>query len=233
MGMNSNEPKVTLTDKEAEMFADIKADIVNDVKNEIMNLGYTVIPQGYEGSKDLVKIVDKANQLKVAHEQECERIKQRYSKEVADSKLNVLEVDYKMDMESLVNDIDQVLERDLYFREQAIIELQRAKEYKEAKSEALNTLALLKGIDVPYETLADIIAPVVEAKDTKGLEIVKLLVGNNTTNVYLVDKAIENINTYKANMELHNFANSAKTFITTGKDEFTLFNYMSIYGGEK
>ena len=233
MEMNNNETKVTLTDNELEAFSDIKDQLVNDIKDEIMNLGYTIIPQGYEGTKDVANIVNKAHKMKMEYEEECERIKQRYSKEVADSKLNVLEVDYKMDMESLVNDIDQVITKDNKYRLEAITELQRAKEYKEAKAEALNTLALLKGIDVPHETLVDIIAPLVEAKDGKGLEIVKLLVGNNTANVYLVDKAIENINTYKANMELHNFADSAKKFITTGKDEFTLYNYMSIYGGEK
>ena len=231
--MDQNNNDIKLNDKEMEMFTTIKQEIIDDVKAEVTKLGYDIIPQGYEGTKDIVSIVDKAHKLKLTHDEEVERIKQRYSDEVANSKLKVLEQDFAMDLQSLVDDLDQVLVKDAKYRQEAILELQNKPEYKENFMNTLNILSVLKGIDVPYETLADIIEPLANAKDKKGLELVKLLVGNSATNVYMVDRMIEGIDSYIANNELKNFSDSAKTFITTGKDDFTLFAYMKQYGGEK
>ena len=224
--------EIKLNDKEMEMFADIKQEIIDDVKAEVTKLGYDIIPQGYEGTKDIVSIVDKAHKLRLTHDEEVERIKQRYSNEVANSKLKVLEQDYKMDMEALADDIDQVLVKDAKYRQEAILELQSKSEYKESFMNTLNILSVLKGIDVPHETLANIIQPIAEAKDKKGLELVKLLVGNSATNVYMIDRMIEGIDSYIANNELKNFSDSAKKFISTGQDDFSLFAYMKHYGGE-
>lgn len=230
--MEEQNNKITLNNKEMEMFADIKQEIIDDVKAEVTRLGYDIIPQGYEGAKDIVSIVDKANQLRVAHDEQVEYIKNRYSKDVADSKLKVLEMDYKLDMEALAEDIDKVLVKDAKYRQEAVLELQNKAEYKENFMNTLNILSVLKGVDVPYNTLGDIIEPIAAAKDKKGLELVKLLVGNSATNVYMIDRMIESIDGYLANNELKNFSDSAKKFITTGKDDFTLHTYMYQYSNK-
>ena len=89
-------------------------------------------------------------------------------------------------------------------------------------------LCLLRGanVDISDSVFMDTIAPLVEAKDVKGLEIARLL-GGNRVNEYLVDKSVDTINNYFANSDLAAFGKSAKEFINTGKAELTLSLYMN------
>ena len=223
------EVSINLDNQEQTTLQEIKDHLVEEVKVELQNKGYEVIPQGYEGQKDLVKLVDKANQLKVAYEQECERIKNRYKDDVAKQKINVLTVDYELDKKDLLAEVDQVLEKDAKYRADSIERLQKSEEYKANKKECFEMLKLLQGTEIPYQMVEQIIIPLVGAKDTFALDVAKLLVGSNTTNAYLIDTAINSINAYQQNNELVNFANTAKEFISSGKDSLTLFAYMKNY----
>ena len=226
-----DEVSINLNEQEQTTLQDIKDELINEVKTELQNKGYEVIPQGYEGQQDLVKLVDKANQLKVAYDQECERIKNRYKEDVVEQKIKVLTVDYNLDKQDLLAEVDQVLEKDAKYRADSIERLQNTDEYKASRKETLETLALLKqaGVgEIPTEIFLDLIGNVVEAKDSSTLSLIGLIAGKGM-NAAVVEQLQGNIASYQNNNELVNFANSAKKFISTGKDDFTLFAYMKNY----
>lgn len=225
---NNNELKITLTDDELEAYSDIKDQLVEEIKAELLTAGFEVVDQHYDGGVDIASLVDKANQMKVAYNEQVAEIKDTYSEKVANEKLKVLEVDHRMDMEDLASQIDDVVAKDHQFRDMAMKELVNAEGYKAAKMECFNVLSILQNVDAGYEVIADVIEPLVAAKDTKALTIASLLT-KNAGSKYFIEKAIDNINAYKANTELHNFADSAKTFITKGDQSFTLHTYMYQY----
>ena len=225
-----NEP-INLNEQEQATLQDIKNELINEVKTELANKGYEIIPQGYEGQKDLVKLVDRANQLKVAYDQECERIKNRYKEDIAQKKIDVLTVDYNLDKQDLLAEVDQVLVKDQKYRADSIEQLQKSDEYKVQRKETLETMALLKqaGVnEIPTDVFLDLIGNVVEAKDSKTLSLIGLMAGKGMNEV-IIEQVQHNIALYQQNNELVNFANSAKKFISTGKDDFTLFAFMKNY----
>ena len=220
-------------ESEQNKFAALKDEITQDVRNELASLGATIIPAHYEGTKDVAALVDKATGLKAEYEAERDRITQRYSKEVAASKLSVLEMDHKLDMADLVADIEKVATKDAKYRAEAIKEAQASDEYRTAKTEALNTLALLRqaGVtDIPQDIMMNVLRASVEAKDQTTIRLVQVIVGENTVAGYMCDSATRDIAAYKENVELHNFIGAAKNWLTTGKDELTLHLMMNRYG---
>ena len=78
----------------------------------------------------------------------------------------------------------------------------------------------------PDDMFMSFINPLIEAKDTKGLEVAKLL-SSTDTNKYICDRATQTITDYFNNQELQNFGQSAKQFINTGQAELTLSLYMN------
>lgn len=226
-----DEVSINLNEQEQTTLQDIKNELINEVKAELANKGYEVIPQGYEGQKDLVKLVDRANQLKVAYDQEVERIKNRYKDDIAKKKIDVLTVDYNLDKQDLLDEVDQVLVKDAKYRADSIERLQNTDEYKVQRKETLETMALLKqaGVsEIPTEIFLDLIGNVVEAKDSKTLALVGLMAGKGMNEI-IIEQVQHNIALYQQNNELVNFANSARNFISTGKDDFTLFAFMKNY----
>ena len=222
-------------DSEQNKFAELKEQITADVKAELASLGATIIPAHYEGTKDVAALVDKAVGLKAEYEAERERITQRYSKEVAASKLSVLEMDHKLDMADLVADIEKVAAKDAKYRAEAIKEAQASDEYKAAKRESLETLALLRqaGVnDIPQDIMMNVLRASVEAKDQTTIRLMQVIAGENTVAGYMCDSATRDIAAYKENVELQNFIGAAKNWLTTGKDDFSLRCYMNLYGGK-
>ena len=234
MELNENQYQLN-TEDEHDKFAALKDEITQDVRNELASLGATIIPAHYEGTKDVAALVDKAVGLKAEYEAECERIKQRYSDEVSRSKLAVLEMDHKLDMADLVADIEKAADKDAKYRAEAIKEAQASDEYRTAKTEALNTLALLKqaGVtDIPQDIMMNVLRASVEAKDQTTIRLMQVIVGEDTVAGYMCDSATRDIAAYKENVELQNFIGAAKNWLTTGKDDFSLRCYMNLYGGK-
>ena len=124
--------------------------------------------------------------------------------------------------------IDKIIAEDNQRRLAEAEKLQSTKDYKADKKEAIEMLCLLRGagVDITDSVFLDTIEPLIEAKDIKGLEVIRLLAGNKV-NEYLVDKATDNINNYFNNEELRQFGASAKQFINTGEAELTLSLYMN------
>ena len=206
----------------------VKERISDEVRAELNNMGYRILEADEIGSRDMCQLVNKFKDKLIQHDAEVDRIKQRYSDTVAASKLNILEADFRYDKQSLAEDVDKIIEADRDRRLAEAEKLQADKEYKATKKQAIEMLCLLRGanVDISDSVFMDTIAPLVQAKDTKGLEIAKLLSGNKV-NEYLVDKSIDNINNYFTNSDLVAFGQSAKQFINTGEAELTLSLYMN------
>ena len=217
---------INLNEEESTTLNEIKANITQDVMNEISQMGYKIIENNYDGAAKVADIVDKAQQLRAAFNDESSRIRSRYRDNIVTSKINELKMDLKYDLESLEYDINNILETDRVARLKAIEELQKSDEYKANRKDCLEMMALLKDIDVPYDIFMDTIKDVVEAKDEKTLRIVKLLVGKSATNTYIVDQALKDISAYKNNEHLKNFSVEAKKYLANGDVSLTLFSYM-------
>ena len=207
---------------------EVKERIADEVRAELSNLGYKLLDQDQVGGHEMCKLVTSYKNKLIDHDKEVDRIKQRYSEEVAASKLNILEADFRYDKESLVEDIDKIIAEDSQRRLAEAEKLQNTKEYRTSKKEAIQMLCMLRGanVDISDSVFMDTIALLVEAKDIKGLEIARLL-GGNKVNEYLVDKSVDTINNYFANSDLAAFGQSAKEFINTGQAELTLSLYMN------
>ena len=221
---------INLNEEEVTTLEDIKTSIAKDVMDEISQMGYKVIENNYNGSGKIADIVNKAQQLRASFNDESSRIKNRYRDDIIASKINVLEMDLKYDLESLEAEIDEIVETDKIARLKAIEELQKTDEYKANRKDCLEMLALLKDIDVPYDIFMDTIKDVVEAKDERTLRIIRLLAGKSVTNIYIVDQALKDISAYKNNEHLKNFSVEAKKYLKTGDVGLSLFSYMKEAG---
>lgn len=221
---------INLSQDESVTLEDIKTSITKDVMDEISQMGYKVIENNYDGAGKIADIVNKAQKLRATFNDESNRIKNRYRDDIATSKINVLEMDFKYDLESLETAIDEIVETDRVARLKAIEELQKTDEYKANRKDCLEMLALLKDIDVPYDIFMNTIKDVVEAKDERTLRIIQLLVGKSATNTYIVDQALKDISIYKDNAHLKNFSVEAKKYLKTGDVGLSLFSYMKEAG---
>lgn len=221
---------INLNEEEVTTLEEIKASITQDVMDEISHMGYKVIEDNYDGAGKIAAIVDKAQQLRAAFNDICSKTRNRYKDDIATSKIKVLEMDLKYDLESLQAAIDEIVEEDEIARLKAIEELQKSEEYKVNRKDCLEMLALLKDIDIPYDIFMNTIKDVVEAKDESTLRIIQLLVGKSATNTYIVDKALEDISAYKNNEHLKNFSVEAKKYLKTGDVGLSLFSYMKEAG---
>ena len=207
---------------------EVKEQISQEVRAELNNMGYRILEADEIGSRDLCRLVNNFKNKLIEHDTEAERIKGRYSDTVAESKLNVLEQDFRYDKQDFEQQVDKIIEQDQQRRINEAERLQATKDYKADKKEAIEMLCLLRGagVDITDSVFLDTIEPLIEAKDIKGLEVIRLLAGNKV-NEYLVDKATDNINNYFNNEDLRQFGASAKQFINTGEAELTLSLYMN------
>ena len=219
VSINLNEDEVTTVEN-------IKAGIKQDIVNEISQMGYKIIEDNYDGATKIADVVNKAQQLRATFNDESNRIKNRYRDDIVTSKINVLEMDLKYDLEYLENEIDEIVETDRVARLKAIEEHQKREEYKVNRKDCLEMLALLRDVDVPYDIFMDTIKDVVEAKDEATLRIIGLLAGKSATNTYIVDQALKDISAYKNNEHLKNFSVEAKKYLKTGDVGLSLFSYM-------
>ena len=217
---------INLNQEEVTTLEDIKTSITQDVMNEISQMGYKIIENNYNGEAKIADIVDKAQQLRAAFNDICSKTRNRYKDDIATSKIKVLEMDLKYDLDSLQVAIDEIVEEDRIARLKAIEELQKTDEYRVNRKDCLEMLALLKGIEVPYDIFMNTIKDVVEAKDENTLRIIQLLVRKSPTNTYIVDQALKDISAYKNNEHLKNFSVEAKKYLKTGDVGLSLFSYM-------
>ena len=222
--------EINLNEQEQTTLEAIKNDLITDIKAEIGNLGYDVVPTGYDGGKDTAKLVKKAQQLKVDYDKEVNRINNRYKKEVAQDKIKILEADYRYETQDLASDIDKAVEQDFFARKKEIEQIQNSDTYKAQKLEAMQTIAMLRqcGAEIPPEIFTDLIADVVAAKDIRSLELIGLMCGKGMCQA-MTEQVIHNIDISSQNKALIQFANSAKQFLSDCNISLTLMSHMKLY----
>lgn len=224
------EQGIKLTDEDLVAYDDIRDQLVTDIKQELNTAGYEIIPQGYDGGKDLVALNRKMIELKSEYEKEVAKVRDRYSQKVADEKIKLLDYNYKMDRKDLEGEIDNILEKDRIERLDAVDRLQQTEEYQKNKKEALETVALLKqaGVkEIPTEIFLGLTHDIIEAKDSWTLSLLALMTGG--MNAAIVDQIQRNIDQYMSNKDLHNFATETRRHIQTGEDSFSLHAYCKAY----
>ena len=228
-----NNVEINLNEQEQTTLEAIRNDIITDVKMEIGNLGYDIVPTGYDGGKDIAKLVKKAQQLKVEHDKEVNRINNRYKKEIAEDKIKVLEADYRYEIQDLAADIDKAVEHDAFARAEEIEQLQNSDDYKAKKLEAMQTIAMLRqcGAEIPPEIFTDLIADVVAAKDIRSLELIGLMCGKGMCQA-ITEQVIHNVNVSNQNKALTQFADSAKQFLVDSDISLNLMAHMKLYEEE-
>lgn len=225
-----NNVEIKLNEQEQTTLEAIKSDIIADVRAEIGNLGYDIVPTKFDGGKEIAKAVTRAKQLKIDHDNEVNRINNRYKKEVAEGKIKVLEQDYRYEMQELASDIDAAVEHDAFARAEEIEQLQNSDTYKQQKLEAMQTIAMLRqcGADIPPDIFTDLIADVVAAKDVRSLELIGLMCGKGMCQA-MTEQIIHNVNVSNENKQLTQFADSAKQFLSDGEINLTLMAQMKLY----
>ena len=228
--MNNN-IEIKLDEQEQTTLEAIRNDIMRDVRNEIAK-NNTVIPTGFSGGTQIAKLVHKAKQLKVDHDKELARINSRYSKEVMESKRAVLEQDYRYDMQSLAEDIDRAVEEDRIAREDEKARLLASDEYKDAKMENMQLIAMLAqaGADIDYETFMELANVAIGAGDTTAIKYMGMMAGKQ--NASFANDIIHQINIAEQNKPLSQFADSAKQFLVDGEISLTLMAQMKLYEEE-
>ena len=228
-----NNIEISLNEQEQTTLEAIKNDIITDIKAEIGNLGYDIVPTGYDGGKDIAKAVTRAKQLKIDHDNEKNRIKNRYKDNIAKDKIKLLEADYRYEMQDLAADIDKAVEHDAFARAEEIEQIQNSDTYKQQKLEAMKTIAMLRqcGAEIPPQIFTDLIADVVAAKDIRSLELIGLMCGKGICQA-ITEQVIHNVNVSNQNKALTQFADSAKQFLVDGDISLNLMAHMKLYEEE-
>ena len=225
--MNDN-IEINLNEDEQTTLNSIKEDIMRDVRNEIAK-NNTIIPNGFDGGKEIAKLVKKAQALKADYVEQVEKIEARYSKEVGNSKKSVLEQDMRYEMKSLAEDIDKAVEEDRMAREDEKARLLASDEYKDQKMENMQLLAMLAqaNADIDYQTFMELANVAISAGDTTAIKYMGMMAGKQ--NASFANDIIHQINIAEANKPLSQFADSAKQFLIDGEINLTLMSYMQLY----
>ena len=217
MEQNNNQQQIDT------IFNDIEQQTKEEVHKELQEKGYLVLKADFNAGKEIVKVVDKFEADIKAIDEQIEYNTKTYSAEKCKVD-NYLLMQDKIDcQDEAVEKIDFIVAKNQERYNQQILEQQQAKEYKEAKMECLQTLGLLKGVDIPTAKLLEILEPVIEVQDIKTLELAGILLQGNKSNAYAIESTINSIESAKANRELFNIASTMKDFILNGQDTLSVF----------
>ena len=205
------------------IFNDIENQTKQEVHKELQEKGYLVLKADFNAGKEIVKVVDKFEQdIKDIDEKIAYNLK-TYSAEKCKVDNYLLGAE-KIDLQTeAIEKIDFIVEKNQERYAKDIQSKQEAKEYKEAKMEALQMLGLLKDVDIPSSKLLEILEPVIKVQDIKTLELAGILLQGNHSNAYAIESTIQQIESAKANRELFNIAHTMKDYIRNGQDTLSVF----------
>ena len=198
----------------------------NDVRKEIEQLlesrGAKVLNNGYSGGQKVSEIINKFDKTRYIHDQAVAEIRKTYREDVAASKIGILDTDYRLDKEGFIHDLDEIIADDKKYREKRLEALQNTKEYREAKIEVLRVLSLFKGLELPSDALLGIANPMIEAMDSKSLELCKLLVGEASINAKILEQVQDEIHSYTENADLQRYVTYTKDYINSDGSDASL-----------
>ena len=202
-----------------------------EVHKELQEKGYLVLKADFNAGVEIVKVVDKFEADIKEIDEKIEYNTKTFREDKAKVE-NYLLMQDKIDCQTeAVEKIDFIVEKNQERYNKDIATKQSTKEYREAKMECLQTLGLLKGVDIPTAKLLEILEPVIEVQDIKTLELAGILLQGNKSNAYAIESTINSIESAKANRELFNIANTMKDFIRNGQDTLSVFTIRQRYRG--
>ena len=210
-------------------FEQIKTEISQQVMSELASKNIDVIAKDYDAGAEVAKLINSYNATIGDIEAQMDHNNQQYKESVARVKNYELHLDKEDIKKDTLDKLDSILEKQQIAYEQEVKDKQADPLYKEAKNEAFGVLNLLKDCDIPVNKLLEVINPMVEASDTKALEIAQILLQKNNMASYAIDSAIKGINDLASNGDLVNMVNTMRDYVTTGNDGLSYFAYMSRY----
>lgn len=210
-------------------FEQIKAEISQQVMTELASKGIDVIEKDYNAGAEVAKLINSYNATINDIENQINKNNEQYKESVARVKNYELHLDKQELKQDTINKLDSILEKQQIAYEQQIKEKQADPLYKEAKNEAFSVLNLLKDCDIPTSKLMEILSPLVEASDTKALEIAGILLQKNNMASYAIESAIKGIDDMATNGDLVTMVNTMRDYISTGNDGLSYFMYMNRY----
>ena len=188
----------------------------NEIIQELEASGKKIIPTHYNGSKKLIKLINEFDENQKLYKNKVEKIKQRYSTEVALEKIKELDLELIADKTSLKYDLDAILSDEIKYKKQAIKNNMSKSEYKQARAEALD-ICLKIGNRLDDQVTAELIKPLVEAKDLTLLKILKETAGKKSSYVYT--GAIREVEKYLDNTNLEYAIKDAKRYINNPRNK--------------
>ena len=210
-------------------FDQMKAEISQQVMTELASKNIDVISKDYDAGVEVAKLINSYNATIGDIDAQIDQNNEQYKESVARVKNYELHLDKEELKRDTIDKLDSILEKQQIAYEQEVKDKQADPLYKEAKTEAFSVLNLLKDCEIPVNKLLEIIDPMVEASDTKALEIAQILLQKNNMASYAIDSAIKGINDLATNGDLVNMVSTMKDYVTTGNDGLSYFAYMSRY----
>ena len=204
-----------------EMLEQMKKEIIKELEES----GKRVIPSHYNGGEKLIKLINKFDENQNIYKDKVEKINKRYSVEVAKEKIRELDLEVIADKSSLKYDLDAILSDAISDKKQAIKNNMAKSEYKQARAEALD-ICLKIGHRLDDQVTAEIIKPIVEAKDLTLLKILKETASKKSSYIYI--GAIREVEKYLDNSALETAIKEAKRYINNPKKgkSLTLENFI-------
>ena len=204
-----------------DMFEQMKKEIMQELEES----GKRVIPSHYNGGEKLIKLINEFDENQNTYKDKVEKINKRYSVEVAQEKIKELDLELIADKSSLKYDLDAILSDEIKYKKQAIKNNMAKSEYKQARAEALD-ICLKIGHRLDDQVTAEIIKPIVEAKDLTLLKILKETASKKSSYIYI--GAIREVEKYLDNSALETAIKEAKRYINNPKNgkSLTLENFI-------
>ena len=212
-----------------QQFEQLKADIAREVRQELLSQNIEVIDDNYSAEQNVVDIINKYNTDKQAIEDAIKYNYDTYKTDKAEVENYCLRLDLQELKAETLEALDKVAEKQAFIFEQQVRKAQLDPNYAQAKGEALNILALLKGCEIPVSQLMDIISPMVSSYDTRTLGICATLLQDNFSASYAIQNAISGIEDLRTNSNLNYAIDTMKQYVTTGEDGLAYFSVMSKY----
>ena len=207
-----------------EMLEQMKKEIMQELEES----GKRVIPSHYNGGEKLIKLINEFDENQNTYKDKVEKINKRYSVEVAKEKIKELDLELIADKSSLKFDLDAILSDEIKYKKQAIKNNMAKSEYKQARAEALD-ICLKIGHKLDDQVTAEIIKPIVEAKDLTLLKILKETASKKSSYIYIgaireVEKYLDNRNVEIAIKEAKRYINNPKNGKSLTLENFILNN---------
>lgn len=205
---------------------ELRAKVTKEVMEELERAGATVVKSNYNGFEELAKILNKFDKYMDDYNKEVDRIRQRYSKEVALQKIHELDMDLTGEKASVGVSLELIVGKEDKYKREAIANNLKSAYYREARKEAIDILIPF-GAKLDEESTLEFIKPIIEAKDLTILKALKETSNDKTR--YLYSSAIRKIEDYLSTRHLETCVRDARSYINNPKNRKSLVLESAIY----